>query len=254
MKNLELTDDKKQRWRYPRFFGNIDGERAYISGDDAKHIGTVLRMKTGEYIVLSDNENTDYLCRIISIQKELAEVEILEKRPNEAAPSVEITLFQCLPKSDKMDFIVQKATELGALSVVPVLSKRCVSRPDEKNMAKKLQRWEKIAEEASKQCGGGKIPIIGQLTDYKKAVSEYSKIGLGILFYECGGKSLSEYPIKEASKIGIFIGSEGGFEAEEAEFAEKNGIGAATLGKRILRCETAPIAALSVLMNLTGNM
>lgn len=251
---MELTEEKNLRWRYPRFFGSTDGERAYISGEDAKHIGTVLRMKIGEYIVLCDNENTDYLCRIISVQKDITELEILEKRENEATPGVEITLFQCLPKSDKMDFIVQKATELGASSIVPVLSKRCVSRPDEKSMAKKLQRWEKIAEEASKQCGGGKIPPIGRLTDYKQAVSEYSKIGLGILFYECGGKSLSELPIKEASKIGIFVGSEGGFEAEEAEYAEKNGIAAATLGKRILRCETAPIAALSVLMNLTGNM
>ena len=251
---MELTDDKNERWRYPRFFGSTDGETAYIQGEDVKHLSSVLRMKSGDLVILCDNENTDYLCKITSLQKELAELEILEHKPNEAAPNVEITLFQCLPKSDKMDFIVQKATELGAASIVPILSKRCVSRPDEKSMAKKLQRWEKIAEEASKQCGGGKIPLIGRLTDYKKAVSEYSKNGLGILFYEGGGKSLSQFPIKEAVKIGIFIGSEGGFESEEAEFAEKNGIGPATLGKRILRCETAPIAALSVLMNLTGNM
>lgn len=251
---MELTDEKKERWRYPRFFGSTDGETAYITGEDAKHIGTVLRMRSGELLVLCDNENTDYLCKIISAEKELIELEIIDKRQNEAAPGVEITLFQCLPKSDKMDFIVQKATELGAYSIVPVLSKRCVSRPDDKSMAKKIQRWEKIAAEASKQCGAGKIPVIGEPADFKTAVSEYSKIGLGILFYECGGKSLSELPVKEASKIGIFIGSEGGFEAEEAEFAEKNGIYAATLGKRILRCETAPVAALSVLMNLTGNM
>lgn len=251
---MELTDEKKDRWRCPRFFGCTDGEKAYIQGGDLKHMSNVLRMKTGDFAVLCDNENTDYLCRIISVQKELAELEILEQRHNEAVPNVEITLFQCLPKSDKMDFIVQKATELGAASIVPVMSKRCVSRPDDKSMSKKLQRWEKIAEEASKQCGGGKIPSIGRLTDYKKAISEYSKIGLGILFYEGGGKSLSELPVKEAAKIGIFIGSEGGYEQEEAEFAERNGITAATLGKRILRCETAPIAALSVLMNLTGNM
>lgn len=254
MKNLESTDIKNERWRYPRFFGATDGEKAYIHGDDAKHISTVLRMGVGELIVLCDNENNDYLCRIIYSQKDSVELDIVDKRKNETAPTTDITLFQCLPKSDKMDFIVQKATELGASAIVPVMSKRCVSRPDEKSMSKKIQRWKKIAEEASKQCGGGKIPVIGELRDFRKAVSEYSKIGLGILFYECGGKNLSELPIKTASKIGIFIGSEGGFEMEEAEFAEDCGIITATLGKRILRCETAPVAALSILMNLTGNM
>lgn len=251
---MELIDEKKSSWRYPRFFGNTDGYFARITGEDAKHIGAVLRMRAGDLTVLCDNACTDYLCKIVSVQKDVIEVEILEKKRNETTPNVEITLFQCLPKSDKMDFIVQKAVELGASSVVPVLSKRCVSRPDEKSMAKKIQRWEKISEEASKQCGSGKIPLIGQLTDFKKAVSEYSKIGLGILFYEQGGKSLSELPINNTAKIGIFIGSEGGFEAEEAEFAQKNGIEPATLGKRILRCETAPIAALSIILNLTGNI
>ncbi|MBD5116959.1 MAG: 16S rRNA (uracil(1498)-N(3))-methyltransferase [Ruminococcaceae bacterium] len=253
VKNLESTE-KNDRWRYPRFFGKNDGEKAYITGEDAKHIGTVLRMGIGDLAVICDNEYSDFLCRIVSVQKDTIEFDVLDSKPNEARPNVEITLFQCLPKSDKMDFIVQKATELGASKIVPVLSKRCVSRPDEKSIGKKIQRWEKIAEEASKQCGGGKIPDIGKLTDFKAAVSEYSKIGSGILFYECGGKRLCELPIKEASKIGIFIGSEGGFESEEAEFAEKNGIIPATLGKRILRCETAPVAALSILMNLTGNM
>lgn len=254
MKNLGSTETKNKRWRYPRFFGAADGDKAIICGDDAKHIAAVLRMSVGELIVLCDNDNNDYLCKISSVQKNSVELDVMEERKNEAAPTTDITLFQCLPKSDKMDFIVQKATELGASEIVPIMSKRCVSRPDEKSAAKKLQRWEKIAEEASKQCGGGKIPVIGKLTDFRKAVSEYSKIGLGILFYECGGKKLSELPIKTAPKIGIFIGSEGGFETEEAEYAESCGIIAATLGKRILRCETAPVAALSILMNLTGNI
>lgn len=254
VKNLESTDIKKERWRYPRFFGSTDGKKAYINGEDAKHICTVLRMSTDELIVLCDNDNNDYLCRIASLQKDSVSLDILDERKNEAVPTAEITLFQCLPKSDKMDFIVQKATELGASAIVPIMSKRCVSRPDEKSISKKLQRWEKIAKEASKQCGGGKIPTIGKIEDFKKAAAEYSKIGLGILFYECGEKKLSELPIKNASKIGIFIGSEGGFESEEAEFAENCGITATSLGKRILRCETAPVAALSILMNLTGNI
>ena len=248
------TEVKNLRWRYPRFFGQSDGERAFITGEDAKHLSTVLRMKTGELVVLCDNNGTDSLCRICLCQKETVELEVLESRKNDAEPSVEMTLFQCLPKSDKMDFIVQKATELGAVNIVPVLSKRCVSRPDEKSALKKTQRWQKIAEEAAKQSGRGRIPEISPLTDFRKAVEEYSGKGTGILFYECGGKQISQLVTDKTAKIGIFIGSEGGFEPEEAAFAEERGIVLATLGKRILRCETAPVAALAVLMNLTGNL
>lgn len=257
---MELTDaaanpcDKNERWRYPRFFAPNDGEKVFITGDDAKHISTVLRMKAEELAVICDNNGTDFLCKIVYAAKDKVELDILESKKNEAEPNVKITLFQCLPKNDKMDFIVQKATELGAYRIIPVLSRRCVSRPDEKSALKKIQRWEKIAEEASKQCGGGRIPEIGRLTDFRKAVTEYSREELGILFYECGGKNLAELPLKAAEKISIFIGSEGGFESEEVDYAVSNGVISATLGKRILRCETAPLTALSVLMNLTGNM
>lgn len=249
-----VTEDKTERWRYPRFFGQNDGERAFITGEDAKHISAVLRMKAGELVILCDNNGTDSLCRISLCQRDMVELEVIDCKKNEAEPTVEITLFQCLPKSDKMDFIVQKATELGAVGVVPVLSKRCVSRPDEKSALKKVERWQKIAEEAAKQSGRGRIPEIFPLTDFRSAAGEYKNKGTGILFYECGGKKISQLITKETGKIGVFIGSEGGFEPEEAAFAEENGIVSATLGKRILRCETAPVAALAVLMNLTGNM
>lgn len=250
----ETAEDKNERWRYPRFFGQNDGEKAFITGDDAKHISTVLRMKRGEPVILCDNCGNDFLCRIALCQKDMVELKVIDSRKNEAEPTAEITLFQCLPKSDKMDLIVQKATELGAARIVPLLSKRCVSRPDEKSALKKILRWQKIAEEAAKQSGRGKIPEISPLTDFRSAVKEYGDKGKGILFYECGGKKISQLITDETEKIGIFIGSEGGFEPEEAAFAKENGIEAATLGKRILRCETAPLAALSVLMNLTGNL
>lgn len=249
-----ITKEKNERWRYPRFFAQNDGESTVITGEDAKHISTVLRMKQGDLAVICDNVGNDCLCRITAVQKDMVELQVLDCRKNEAEPTVNVTLFQCLPKSDKMDFIVQKATELGAVKIVPTLSKRCVSRPDEKTAVKKIQRWQKIAEEASKQCGRGKIPEIGGLTDFHTAVKEYSQKGLGILFYECGGKNLNQLVSADTKEIGIFVGSEGGFEPEEVEFALKCGIEAATLGKRILRCETAPVAAISVLMNLTGNM
>lgn len=249
-----ITKDKIERWRYPRFFAHTNGNTAIITGEDAKHIGTVLRMKAGELAVLCDGEGEDCLCRITAINKDFVEFEMLDRQRNEAEPSVFVTLYQCLPKGDKMDLIVQKAVELGVGRIVPVLSKRCVSRPDEKSFAKKIQRWQKIAEEAAKQCGRGKIPEICEGRDFKVAVREYSQNKKGILFYECGGVQLSEIVDKSADELGIFVGSEGGFEAEEAELAQEHGIVCATLGKRILRCETAPLAALAVLMNLTGNM
>ena len=249
-----ITEDKIERWRYPRFFAHTDGDTAVITGDDARHIGTVLRMKAGELAVLCDGEGEDCLCRISAVSKELVELEVLDRQRNEAEPDVFVTLYQCVPKGDKMDFIVQKAVELGVSKIIPVLSKRCVSRPDEKSFAKKIQRWQKIAEEAAKQCGRGKIPEIGEQKEFRTAVTEYSQSKRGILFYECGGAPLSEIVDGSVRDIGVFVGSEGGFEAEEAAFAQEKGIIAATLGKRILRCETAPLAALAVLMNLTGNM
>lgn len=251
---IKAAEEKNDRWRYPRFFAGNDGERAFVRGEDAKHIFAVLRMKEGDLAVVCDNEANDCLCQIVSLNKDLVELRVLEQRKNEAEPDVDITLFQCLPKGDKMDFIVQKATELGAVRVVPTLSKRCVSRPDSKSAAKKIQRWQKIAEEAAKQSGRGKIPQILPLTDFATAVKEYGQKGTDILFYECGGESLNKIVSPDLKEIGIFVGSEGGFEPEEAELALSCGISAATLGKRILRCETAPVAALALLMNLTGNM
>lgn len=249
-----ITDQKIERWRYPRFFAHTNGETALIVGEDAKHIGTVLRMKAGDLAVLCDGEGEDCLCRISAVNKEYVEFKVLDRQRNEAEPSLFVTLYQCMPKGDKMDFIVQKAVELGVGRIVPVLSKRCVSRPDEKSFAKKIQRWQKIAEEAAKQCGRGKIPEVGEQKDFKAAVQEYSPGKKGILFYECGGAPLSEIIDRNAEEMGVFVGCEGGFEAEEAELAQSHGIAAATLGKRILRCETAPVAALAVLMNLTGNL
>lgn len=248
------TTDAAERWRYPRFFTDNIGDTAVITGDDAKHIATVLRMKAGEPAVLCDGSRQDFLCRISSASKDFVELEVLESRPNEAEPQTEICLYQCMPKSDKMEFIVQKATELGVSRIVPVLSKRCVSRPDEKTAAKKILRYQKIAEEAAKQCGRGRIPQIGETVSFSQAVKAYSADSLGILFYECGGEPLKTLVTPDVKKIDIFIGSEGGFAPEEAELALKSGIHAATLGNRILRCETAPIAALAILMSLTNNM
>lgn len=250
-----ITDEKIERWRYPRFFTKSIAETAILTPEDSKHIAQVLRMKSGDYAIVCDGECNDYLCRVINPDKNAAELEILETRKNEAEASVYLRLFQCCPKSDKMEFIVQKAAELGASEVIPVLSKRCVSRPDEKGAGKKLERYRKIAEEASKQCGRGRIMKVMPMITFSDAVKNFDKNNTGLLFYECGGKSINEIMNgKNNGIVDIFIGSEGGFEAEEVKLAESFGIISASLGKRILRCETAPVAAISVLMNVTGNL
>lgn len=248
-----VTSGEVERWRYPRFFGEHTGDTALITGTDAVHISRVLRMKAGDLALVCDGNGTDCLCRIVSAGENVVELEVLDRRPSEGEPTVAVRLFQCLPKSDKMDFIVQKAVELGASEVIPVISKRCVSRPDAKTAAKKRERWQRIAEEAAKQCGRGKIPTVGEMLTFGEAVKAHTG-GVGILFYECGGERLNTLVTPEIRSVDIYIGSEGGFEAAEAELAANAGIRPATLGTRILRCETAPVAALAVLMNLTNNM
>lgn len=251
-----ITGESVERWRYPRFFTENIAETALITGSDAQHISKVLRMKRGDLAVICDGNGTDCLCRISEAGESAVVLDVLDRKPSEGEPSVYLRLFQCMPKSDKMDFIVQKAVELGAAEVIPVISKRCVSRPDPKSAAKKRERWQRIADEAAKQCGRGRIPSVGETVAFSEAVSLFdAETSCGIIFYECGGKKLRDIAEgRELQKIDVFIGSEGGFEIEEVELAKKRGIVPATLGSRILRCETAPVAAIAVLMNLTNNM
>ncbi|MGN1340119.1 MAG: 16S rRNA (uracil(1498)-N(3))-methyltransferase [Oscillospiraceae bacterium] len=247
----ELT---MERWRYPRFFTeNISEETAVLSAEDSKHVSQVLRMKSGDLAVICDGNGMDYLGKLESASGECV-FEVLEKSRNQAEPSVHLRLFQAMPKGDKMDFIVQKAVECGACEVVPFISKRCVSRPDKKQLAKKTERWQRIAYEAAKQCGRGIIPTVGETVDISALPGMISPGNTGILFYECAEAPLREAVAQFSGNIDIVIGSEGGFEQSEAERLTAAGFVAASLGKRILRCETAPIAAISVLMNMTGNM
>ncbi len=252
-----ITSECVEEWRYPRFFsGNISDSTVFIDGTDASHIMRVLRMRRGDLAVVCDCRGNDLLCRITSTSDKMVELDIIGRKPSAGEPDIRLRLFQCLPKSDKMDFIVQKAVELGIVEVIPVISKRCVSRPDSASSDKKRVRWQRIAEEAAKQCGRGIIPQVGETVSFCEAIKSFdSSKSTGIFFYECGGKRLNDIiEKKKCDNIDIFIGSEGGFEKEEAQLAESAGITTATLGTRILRCETAPIAAISILMNLTNNM
>jgi 16S rRNA (uracil1498-N3)-methyltransferase len=240
----------------PKFFCSerID-DRFVIRGEDAKHIGRVLRMKSGDSLCIGGNDGYDYQTEIESIQDQEIILSIVGRELNQSEPGVQITLYQALPKGDKFDFIVQKAVELGVHTIVPVLSKRCVSRPDEKAVRKKIDRWQKIAEQAAKQSGRGMIPKVSQMLAFEDAVREMTdQHENALLCYEGGGKRLNELVSSGVQTIGLMIGSEGGFEPEEVEYAQKEGVQIATLGKLILRCETAPITALSILLHITQNI
>lgn len=243
-----------ERWRYPRFFTeNISDAAAALDREDSKHVVQVLRMRTGDMAVICDGRGTDYLARLESTSGECT-FELIESTPNQAEPDVHLRLFQAMPKGDKMEFIVQKAVECGAAEVIPFISKRCVSRPDRKQLEKKTERWQRIAYEAAKQCGRGIIPKVGETVDISDLPGMISPENTGILFYECADTPLKDAVPVFRRNIDIVIGSEGGFEAAEAEMLTAAGLACASLGKRILRCETAPIAAISILMNMTGNM
>lgn len=239
----------------PRFFIDYVPEaQAVITGDDARHIARSLRMQPGESLVLCDSIGTDYNCEIERVADDSVAVRVLNFCKTVAEPSVKVTVYQGLPKADKMDSIVQKSVETGAARIVPVMTARCVSRPDEKSAAKKIARWQKIAEEAAKQSGRGVIPQVAPIIGLKAAVQEASKNGEMILFFEGGGQSIAELVNKGTVNLSVFIGPEGGFEQAEVDSVLQNGGRTGTLGPRILRTETAPIAALAAVMLASGNM
>lgn len=231
----------------------IPSDNYIITGENARHISKSLRMKAGEALTLVTPERTQLECEILSVSADSVEVKINSRKTCENEPDVEITLYQALPKGDKMEFIVQKCVELGITKIVPVISARCISRPDEKSLTKKQVRWQKIAREAAQQSRRGIIPKIEPAVSFKQAVKLSEQNESNIIFYELGGESVKKLINSKPKSVGIFIGSEGGFEEAEVKLAVESGASAATLGKRILRAETAPLAALSIIMYETGN-
>ena len=239
----------------PRFFTEtIDETNIYIDGADARHIGRSLRMRVGEELTVCC-DGVDYNCVISRFTEDCVYLDLVEKVVCTAEPTVDVTLYQAVPKMDKLEHIVQKSVELGVSRIVPVLTRRCISRPDEKDFAKKLVRLNKIAEEAAKQSGRGIIPQVMPMISLKQAASEMKQLDRSIILYEeKGGKPFGDISFDGVKTVGMLIGSEGGFDAEEAQLAVEAGAERVWLGKRILRCETAPITALSILMFLTNNM
>ena len=238
----------------PRFFAqNFDENNPLIDGSDASHIAKSLRMKFGEQLTVCDTKGTDYICEILDVS-DVITLKVLEKQSSSSEPSVEVTLFQCVPKGDKLESIIQKSVELGVAKIIPVLSVRCVSRPDSKTAAKKQVRYQKIADSAAGQCGRGILPEVGEMITFSQMKARLKEFDKAIFFYECGGAPLREAMEKTDRKIAIMVGPEGGFDKNEAQEITDAGAVAVGLGKRILRTETAPIAALSGIMLLTGNL
>jgi 16S rRNA (uracil1498-N3)-methyltransferase len=238
----------------PRFFvNNINENNVIIDGNDALHIRKSLRMNVGDVLTVCCN-GIDYSCEISEINTEKILLKVLFFNKSESEPNINLTLYQAIPKSDKLELIIQKAVELGANQIVPVLTRRCISRPSEKDFQKKLLRYNKIAESASKQAGRAIIPQVLPMINYSNAIEAMKKDDVSIVFYESGGLRLNEMNFSDKKNISIMIGSEGGFDDLEISEAQKNGIETVWLGNRILRCETAPITAISLLMHLTGNL
>ena len=237
----------------PRFFKEFFEDAPFIDGDDARHILKSLRMKTGEKLTVSDTKGYDFHCVISGCESDRVDLEIIEKVKNNTEPTVFVTLYLCLTKGDKMDLAVRQAVEMGVSRIVPTLSTNCVSRPDEKQLSKKTERWQKIAEEAAGQSGRGILPEVGQCVTLKSVAQNIKNEDMCLFFYEIGGSPLGK--LDESIKhISVIIGPEGGFSREEAEMLESNGARVTTLGPRILRAETAPVAAVTTVMLQSGNM
>lgn len=235
----------------PRFFvsdENIEQSSVCITGDDAWHIARSLRMAVGENITVCDTKGTVYECTLVKITDEEVTASIEKSEAAQTESPVRVTLYQALPKGDKMDFIVQKSVEEGVCAIVPFFSERCVSRPDEKALEKKCARWQRIALEAAKQCGRGIIPKVCKPLNFSQMLSEATKATLGCFCYEGEGtESIKSILCSKdgVSDVSLIIGSEGGFSEKEAALAKESGLCMTALGKRILRAESAPGFALA---------
>lgn len=240
----------------PRFFlhNMPTGDLVTLTGDDANHISRALRMAVGDRLTLCDGRGTDYDSEIIEITAREVTARLCSSAPSIGEPDVRVILFQGLPKGDKMELIVQKSVELGVAEMIPFTAARSVSRPDGASAAKKTARWQKIADEAAGQSQRGALPRVGELVSFNQALKLAAGCDRIFLCYEGGGEALRTLLTEKPSSIAVFIGPEGGFAPEEVAAAEAAGAVRITLGPRILRTETAPMAALSVIMFATGNM
>jgi 16S rRNA (uracil1498-N3)-methyltransferase len=237
-----------------RFFikqENIYRDGITIEGEDVQHIARVLRLKEGDKIVLCDQRGTDYNVAIQDISKHTIKTSIIDKVTSKGEPSLEVVLYQGIPKSTKMDLIIQKCTEMGITRIVPVFTARTVVRLEsEKDEAKKVARWTKIAEEAAKQSARGIVPLIEMPMNLEHALKDSKELDIVLIPYEWEREMSVKAALqgKAPKSAGFFIGPEGGFDTFEIELAKQSNIIPVTLGHRIMRTETAGLAMLTCMM------
>lgn len=231
---------------------NISEDYIDIRGGDVNHIKNVIRLKAGDEVLISSGDNYDYLCVIEEINDTVVTTKIIEKREKNNELPVKVYLFQGLPKADKMELIIQKMVELGAYEIIPVSMKRSVVKLDDKKAKSKTARWNAISESAAKQSKRSIIPQVSEVLTFKQALEKAGELDVLLLPYECAEgmdntrRLVSD--IKPGNSVGIFIGPEGGFDKAELELARNSGCDIITLGKRILRTETAGMMLMSVIM------
>ena len=240
----------------PRFFvpkQEIGSSFLVLTGENAAH-AKVLRLKNGDDVTICDGEGTDYICTVSDVVNGQISLVVHSADPSQSEPKVACSVYMAFAKADKFEHVIQKATELGAAELVCFPSVRCVSRPDEKSLVKKRERWQKIAASAAEQSRRGRIPQVIALPSYSSALARAAEADLAVCFYENEEQltfraAIEAAPFQTAS---LLTGPEGGFEPEEIRQALSAGLKICTLGSRILRCETAPLCALSALMYAAG--
>lgn len=237
----------------PRFF--VEGEPSgeyFVGGENGTHIVRSLRMRPGEEITLCAGTGKDFLCTILECGPQGAAVRVEEIRESAGEPKTRVTVCQCWPKGDKLELVAQKSVELGAVELWPLESARCVARPDPKSAEKKRARLQKIALEAAQQSGRGAVPRVLPPASLGEALETAVREGTALFFYEAGGASLRQALERAGDRLFLFVGPEGGFAPQEAALAQELGAELLTLGPRILRTETAPLAALAAVMFQRG--
>ena len=240
-----------------RFFVSpeeLNGEILTLTGENAQH-AKVLRLKTGEQALVCDGAGRECLCAIREMSGGEVTLDVLEQRQSSAEARVQVSVYMAFPKADKLEHVIQKATELGACEIAAFPSGRCVSRPDEKSLKKKLDRWQKIAASAAEQSGRGRIPQVIVLGSYQEALERAAQADKALMFYEHEEALTLRAALEDGADhqtVSLLTGPEGGLEEKEVEQAREAGLQVCTLGKRILRCETAPLCALSAVMYASG--
>lgn len=238
----------------PRFFVEELRETTVLTGEDARHISRSLRMAAGEGLTLCDGRGREAEGVIVSLSGDAVTVRLGESVPSQAEPAVFVSLYLALPKGDKAELVAQKAVELGAGELTLVLTERCISRPGEAEGRKKAARLQKIALEAAKQSGRGIVPAVRGPIRYAAALDELSHRDAAFLLYEGSCPPLRAQLLNPCPRLALLTGPEGGFSPAEIDAAHSAGVALASLGRRVLRCETAPIAALAAVLFALGEM